>query len=219
MQRTACSELRAGGCCKKKFIAASGSPRKRCSGWSKRVTCAKSRPQGSRTFSGSIPPRRDKQKAFSTNGRTARTRRINSTHEIVVQMERPRASASVRAMSDFTVIRDACDTLKSILETGITNSPDPQLNGVPIDLRSPKEMREDNNASGISLWLYRVGRDADLLNRPPERISPNQFRRSSLPVRLYYLVTPLVAKPEDRQTLLGRVLQLLNDHTQLLGAG
>ena len=61
-------------------------------------------------------------------------------------------------------------------------------------------------------------RDADLLNRPPERISPNQFRRSSLPVRLYYLVTPLVAKPEDRQTLLGRVLQLLNDHTQLLGA-
>src|SRR2546430_17147433 len=80
-------------------------------------------------------------------------------------------------------------------------------------------MREDNNASGISLWLYRVGRDADLLNRPPERISPNQFRRSSLPVRLYYLVTPLVAKPEDRQTLLGRGLQLLNDHTQLLGAG
>src|SRR2546430_5467353 len=79
-------------------------------------------------------------------------------------------------------------------------------------------MREDNNASGISLWLYRVGRDADLLNRPPERISPNQFRRSSLPVRLYYLVTPLVAKPEDRQTLLGRVLQLLNDHTQFLGA-
>ncbi|OLB36150.1 MAG: hypothetical protein AUH11_12005 [Acidobacteria bacterium 13_2_20CM_57_17] len=121
-------------------------------------------------------------------------------------------------MSDFTVIRAASDTLKSILETGITNSPDPQLNGVPIDLRSPKEMREDNNASGISLWLYRVGRDADLLNRPPERISPNQFRRSSLPVRLYYLVTPLVAKPEDRQTLLGRVLQLLNDHTQLLGA-
>jgi len=121
-------------------------------------------------------------------------------------------------MSDFTVIRAVSDTLKSILETGITNSPDPQLNGVPIDLRSPKEMREDNNASGISLWLYRVGRDADLLNRPPERISPTQFRRSSLPVCLYYLVTPLVAKPEDRQTLLGRVLQLLNDHTQLLGA-
>lgn len=120
-------------------------------------------------------------------------------------------------MSDFTVIRAVTETLESILEGGITNSPDPQLNGVQIDLRSPKEMREAN-ASGVSLWLYRVGRDADLLNRPPERISPNQVRRSSLPVRLYYLVTPLVTKPEDRQTLIGRVLQLLNDHTQLRGA-
>jgi hypothetical protein len=121
-------------------------------------------------------------------------------------------------MSDFTVIRAVTDTLKSILEDGITNSTDPQLNGVPIDLRSPREMREDHNATGISLWLYRVGRDADLLNHPPERISPTQFRCAFLPVRLYYLVTPLVAKPEDRQTLIGRVLQLLNDHTQLRGA-
>ena len=121
-------------------------------------------------------------------------------------------------MSDFTVIRAVTETLKAILEVGITNSPDPQLNGVPIDLRSPKEMREDNNATGISLWLYRVVRDADLLNLPPERISPTEVRRVSLPVRLYYLVTPLVAKAEDRQTLLGRVLQLFNDHSQLRGA-
>jgi hypothetical protein len=121
-------------------------------------------------------------------------------------------------LGDFTVIRAVTETLQTILEDGITKSPDPQLNGVQIDLRSPKEMREDHNATGISLWLYRVGRDADLLNRPPERISPTQVRRSSLPVRLYYLVTPLVSKPEDRQTLIGRVLQLLNDHTQLRGA-
>lgn len=121
-------------------------------------------------------------------------------------------------MSDFTVIRAVTDTLKSILTTGITNSPDPQLSGVQIDLRSPKEMREDHNATGISVWLYRVTRDADLLNRPPERISPSQVRRASLPLRLYYLVTPLVTKPEDRQTLLGRVVQLFNDHSQLRGA-
>jgi Pvc16 N-terminal domain len=121
-------------------------------------------------------------------------------------------------MSDFTVIRAVTETLRSILEAGITNSPDMQLNGVPIDLRSPKEMREHNNATGISLWLYRVVRDPDLLNRPPERISPTQVRRASLPVCLYYLVTPLVALPEDRQTLLGRVLQIFNDHSQLRGA-
>jgi hypothetical protein len=120
-------------------------------------------------------------------------------------------------MSDFTVIRAVTDSLKSILEAGITLSADPQLNGIPIDLRSPKEMRTAN-VDGISLWLYRVARDPDLLNRPPVRLSPTLYRRSSIPVRLYFLLTPLVQKPEDRQTLLGRVLQLLNDNTRLAGA-
>jgi hypothetical protein len=121
-------------------------------------------------------------------------------------------------MSDFTAVRAVTETLFGILQAGITNSADPQLQGVPIDLRSPKEMREDNGATGVSLWLYRITRDADFLNRPPERISPNQYRRSVLPLHLYYLVTPLVVKPEDRQTLIGRVLQLFNDNSTLSGA-
>lgn len=120
-------------------------------------------------------------------------------------------------MSDFTAIRAITDTLKSILEAGITQNADPQLNGISIDLRSPKEMRADS-VSGVSLWLYRVARDEYLLNQPPQRVSPTLLRRASIPVRLCYLVTPLVAKPEDRQTLLGRVIQLFNDHTQLRGA-
>jgi len=120
-------------------------------------------------------------------------------------------------MSDFTVVKAVTDTMKQILTDGITNNPDPQLNGIQIDLRSPKEMRLANNASGISLWLYRITRDPDLLNNRPERISPNQVRSTPLPVHLYYLVTPLVSRPEDRQTLIGRVLQLYNDHTVLRG--
>jgi hypothetical protein len=120
-------------------------------------------------------------------------------------------------MSDFTVVKEVTDSLKQVLTNGITNSPDPQLNGVQIDLRSPKEMRQDNNASGISLWLYRITRDADLLNNRPERISPTQIRPAPLPIHLYYLVTPLVNAPSDRQTLIGRVLQLFNDHAILRG--
>ena len=120
-------------------------------------------------------------------------------------------------MSDFTVVRAVTESLFGILDNGITKSTDPQLKGVPIDLRSPKEMREDHNATGISFWLYRITRDADLLNSPPQRPSPNQLMRIGLPIHLYYLVTPLVAKPEDRQTLIGRVLQLFNDHAILRG--
>jgi Pvc16 N-terminal domain len=121
-------------------------------------------------------------------------------------------------MSDFTAVRAVTETLYGILQAGITNSADPQLQGVPIDLRSPKEMREANGVTGVSLWLYRITRDSDFLNLPPERISPNQYRRSALPLHLYYLVTPLVTKPEDRQTLIGRVLQLFNDNSTLSGA-
>jgi Pvc16 N-terminal domain len=120
-------------------------------------------------------------------------------------------------MSDYTVIKAVSDTLLQILKDGITNNPDPQLKGVQIDQRSPKEMRVAQ-AAGVSLWLYRITRDPDLLNDRPERISPTQTRRSALPIHLYYLVTPLVVDPGDRQTLIGRVLQLLNDHAILRGA-
>lgn len=120
-------------------------------------------------------------------------------------------------MSDYTVIKAVSDTLFQILKDGITNNPDPQLNGVQIDLRSPKEMRIAQ-AAGVSLWLYRITRDADLLNDRPQRVSPTQIRPTPLPIHLYYLVTPLVVDAGDRQTLIGRVLQLLNDHTILRGA-
>jgi hypothetical protein len=120
-------------------------------------------------------------------------------------------------MSDYTVIKGVSDTLFQILNDGITNNPDLQLNGVQIDLRSPKEMRMAK-AAGVSLWLYRITRDADLLNDRPQRVSPTQIRPTPLPIHLYYLVTPLVVDPGDRQTLIGRVLQLLNDHAMLRGA-
>jgi hypothetical protein len=120
-------------------------------------------------------------------------------------------------MSDFSAVRAATETLKVLLQTNITNSSDPQLAGIPIDLRSPKEMRQAN-ATGVSLWLYRVTRDPDLLNRRPDRISFDQQPWPALPVHLFYLLTPMMTAPEDQQTLLGRVLQVLNDYSIIQGA-
>jgi hypothetical protein len=121
-------------------------------------------------------------------------------------------------MSDYTVIRAVSKTLQSLLQDTITNAADPQLNGVPIDLRSPKEMRDDNDAKGISLWLYRVVRDGETLNQPGRRLAPNKLEAQVLPINLFYLVTPLGARPEDEQALLGRVLQVFYDHAILNGA-
>jgi Pvc16 N-terminal domain len=119
-------------------------------------------------------------------------------------------------MSDFTAIRSVTRTLEALLKAMVTDSSDPQLASVAIDLRSPKEMRLAN-ATGISLWLYRVTRDPDTLNEPPRRISPTEERRAALPLHLFYLVTPLATNVADRQALLGRVVQVFNDHAQLRG--
>ncbi len=121
-------------------------------------------------------------------------------------------------MSEFTAIRAVSRTLKALLEEHITNSTDPQLIGTQIHLRSPKEMRNNNDGlQGISLWLYRVARDGYTLNLPPGRIAPDQLGSHPIPVHLYYLVTPIMTAPEDEQILLGKVLQAVNDHAILQG--
>jgi hypothetical protein len=119
-------------------------------------------------------------------------------------------------MSDYIAIRGITVGLQTILRHAITdNVTDPQLKNVPIDLRSPKEMREANNALGVSLWLYQVTRDPDLQNHPPQRVSSFQTRNQPLPLYLHYLITPIRDNEEDEQVLLGRVLQVFNDHGRL----
>jgi hypothetical protein len=120
-------------------------------------------------------------------------------------------------MSDFTAIRAVSHTLKEILKQAITDDSDPQLNGVLVDLRSPKELAE-HSTTVVSLWLYRITRDPDLLNRPGARPAPNQRVNQPLPIHLYYLITPISTQPDDEQALLGRILQALNDHAIVKGS-
>lgn len=121
-------------------------------------------------------------------------------------------------MSDFTVLGAVSVSLRIMLEAHITLSGDPQLNGIAIDLRSPKEMRDDNNAEGISFWLYRVTRNGFTSNQPAARPSPTQQARNPLTLDLYYLATPVLRDPRLRHVALGRVLQVLHDHSRLHGA-
>ena len=114
-------------------------------------------------------------------------------------------------MSQYTAIRAVSESLQQMLEQYIT---DP---GVSVELKSPKEMHFDQD-TGISVWMYRVTRNEHILNHPPERIGVNQVRRQPLPVNLHYLVTPMMSDPLDEQELLGRVLQVFNDHPVLSGA-
>jgi hypothetical protein len=90
-----------------------------------------------------------------------------------------------------------------------------------ISLNSPQEMTE-LNTEGLSVWLYQVVRNPDRLNMIPERIGPNQYRPSPLPVCLHYMMTPFVntkdaTSPETEQMILGKVLQVFHDRSTLRG--
>jgi len=95
---------------------------------------------------------------------------------------------------------------------------------MPVVLNTPEEIRS-TNSQGISVWLYRIVRDADRLNDPPERLAWNQVKPPPLPLRLHYLITPVtdnanpaLGSPSDEQLLLGRVLQIFHSHPILRGA-
>ncbi len=82
----------------------------------------------------------------------------------------------------------------------------------------PRGRRDEHNnpVNAISLWLYRVARNADLLNAPPERVD-DQLKRQPLPIDLFYLVAPITATSDNEQALLGKVLQVFAEHAILRG--
>ncbi len=128
----------------------------------------------------------------------------------------------------FTHILAASLTLQSVLTKSFIADPGlAQLFGssgtATVSLATPDGM-EAAGATGLSMWLYRLIRDDQTLNRPPLRVAPNLIRRHPLPVRLHYLMTPIltgssnnIPAPESEQLIIGRVLQALNDEPLISG--
>lgn len=88
-------------------------------------------------------------------------------------------------------------------------------------LETPQQMLTAGR-QGLSVWLYRVVRDENRLNDPPEvHTLPTgevEVLPTPLPVRLHYLMTPLATGNQDtEQRILGRVLQLF--HTYPIASG
>jgi Pvc16 N-terminal domain len=125
-------------------------------------------------------------------------------------------------MSDPTAVLAAGQTLKKLLDLAITASTDPEIPHVSTTLASPKDVRASTStttpASALSVWLYQVRRNPDLLNEPPRRVSPTEVLAPELPIDLYYLLTPIFTSTEGEQALLGTVLQTFNDNAIVTGS-
>jgi len=116
------------------------------------------------------------------------------------------------------------ETIRKFIQDGISSL---SFGGTTYNavLNTPEELLA-NNQEGVSVWLYRVVRDSDRLNDPPERIGWNQLQTPPLPLRLHYLITPITGLSQNgqglgssqaEQTLLGKVLQLFHGHPILRG--
>lgn len=130
-----------------------------------------------------------------------------------------------------TALRATSLTLQDYLRRALVSDSalapffDPILGGtMVVTLNNPEEM-QTNQLDGLSVWLYRVERDDQRLNAPQARPSPNRLLPTPLPLRLHYLVTPIVTidpafpltSPGREQELLGKAIQLLYDRPVMRG--
>lgn len=99
----------------------------------------------------------------------------------------------------------------------------PPLGSSVVSLATPDGMVELDQ-TGVSVWLYRVMRDEQLLNQPPRRLPPDRLQAVPLPMRLHYLVTPMMRgnagdpAPETDQHVLGAILRSFHRQPILSGA-
>ena len=104
-----------------------------------------------------------------------------------------------------TWIRACSVTLREVLRESLEGDPDldaffaPAQGGTMlVTLDTPQEMAELAR-EGASLWLYRLQRDGETLNHLPRRVGPGESAPRPLPLRLHYLVTPIVDHATQRR--------------------
>lgn len=92
-----------------------------------------------------------------------------------------------------------------------------------VSLASPDGM-VTLKLTGVSIWLYRLARDEQRLNQPPRRLPPDFLRHVPLPMRLHFLVTPMMGgatgdpTPETDLQVLGLILRAFHDRPLIAGA-
>ncbi len=105
-------------------------------------------------------------------------------------------------MSDSKIISEVSNLLVSVLTEALKNAANPSPS---VDLSNPAG---ESSSKDLSVWLYQVMPNTQRLI-PPERVGFE--RHPSLPLDLFYLMTPHQYDEAKNQETLGRVLQVFHD--------
>ena len=122
----------------------------------------------------------------------------------------------------YTVLAATSATLRQMLLDAMTSDVGPSglasffIGATTVSLETPQEMIAAGR-QGLSVWLYRIARDENRLNDPPDvRVLPSgdvEVIPPPLPVRMHYLLTPITkAVPDTEQRILGRAMQQFHTH-------
>jgi hypothetical protein len=124
-------------------------------------------------------------------------------------------------MGDYRVIAEAGQALIQAVWSAI--KADGRLNSLIdsqdlISLESPAEHVSNKDTALLSIYLYRIVENPYMKNQVQVEGFGGRQRRTPLALDLYYLITPLLTKAQDRQIVLGKVMQVFFDRPTLEGS-
>lgn len=127
-------------------------------------------------------------------------------------------------MASYSAVSDVSNELLAILQEGMVDPGPPEitiLDSDQVGLASP----DDAGSLRLTLYLYRVVESDHLKNTGRQEVDVTRFRRASLGLDLFYLLTAHptngngASESQDPHLILGRAMQTLHDHAVLDGPG
>lgn len=116
-------------------------------------------------------------------------------------------------MSSYAIIADTSQELRRRIFASLTSAPDSDfgLTNLQTDITLKPPSENMTGTPHLSLYLYRVDQDGHLRNQPWLSDLQTGLRFPPLPLKLYYLITPLEAEEDQNQLMLGRIMQTFHD--------
>jgi len=109
------------------------------------------------------------------------------------------------------VVRDMGDTLVYLLRAGLP----PLVNPNDIVLSTPDDFESAPAQPTVTVFLYRLGINAELRNGARRVLPDGRVTRPLLPLELRYLITAWAKDTRGEQQMIGRILQVLYDHAEI----
>jgi len=121
----------------------------------------------------------------------------------------PRVAEDV---SDYSALLEVGRSLVALIWSEIRDDPVFQSiisSETQITLTSPDDLTEDQK---LSLFLYYIVEDSFKRNLEVGLVDTNNRLGQPIPLRLYYMIIPNTKDGEKDQLLLGKVVEIFNDH-------